>query len=192
MPSSAKQSILSVSVTMAGVLLTTACVGLGDTMTGICPSSGYDPVSRVTLQPAEVTLRVGVSATLQPSLIGPTGEPLFMCRPPLYWTSANPSIANVAEGLVVGISPGVTFIRALAGGKIDSSRVTVTGARLASVTIEPASLSLLAGQTARMSVVARDTDGNLAQPASINWASNNATIATITSGGTPTPNSLKQ
>ena len=128
MSSSAKQSSLRVLATMGGLLFATAAcgVGLGDTMTGICPSSGYDPVSRVTLQPAEVTLGVGESATLQPSLIAPTGEPLFMCRPPLYWTSAKPSIANVAEGLVVGISPGVTFIRALAGGKIDSTRVTVT------------------------------------------------------------------
>ena len=190
MPSSAKQSSGRILAAMGVVLFATAAcgVGLGDVMSApdICPPSGYDPVSRVKLQPAEVTLRVGVSATLQPSLIGSTGEPLFLCQPPLYWTSANPSIASVAEGLVVGVSPGVTFIRALAGGKVDSSRVTVTGARLASVTIEPASLSLLVGQTARMSVVARDTDGNLTQPASVNWASDNATIATITQVGTLT------
>jgi hypothetical protein len=125
----AKNSGTHASVSIVGAMLTlAACM---PTITdadfedlNLCPS-GPEPVAAVKVQPSEVTLRVGVSVPIQAALIGTDGYHVF-CAPTTVWTSTDSSVATVSNGTVLGVAQGIAFVRARAGGRSDSTRVTVT------------------------------------------------------------------
>jgi len=123
-------------------------------------------VARIRVQPSQVNLRVGFQAYIEATPLDTLGQ-FVLCAPSIEWSSANPSIATVSAGSVMGVSAGKTYIRASSGGRVDSAEVNVTATTTGSITIESAPAALLVGQTAVLVLVAQDTDGNAITPRSI-------------------------
>ena len=81
-------------------------------------------VKEVTLDPAELTLRVGEQATLTPTL-----TPADAVDKTLEWGTTNPDVATVSDGIVTAIAKGKTqiWVKATAVGLSDTCSVTVLG-----------------------------------------------------------------
>ena len=82
-------------------------------------------VKEVTLDPAELTLRVGEQATLTPTL-----SPADAVDKTLEWGTTNPDVATVSDGIVTAIAKGKSqiWVKATAVGLSDTCSVTVLGA----------------------------------------------------------------
>ena len=105
-----------------------ACV-TADDINGALSCRSTDPVGKIEVEPAEVTLAVGESASLTATLITPDGGTIMFCPPRTFWVSANSLVARSLDAGVLAVAPGTTYVSARAGGKVDSTKVIVTPAR---------------------------------------------------------------
>lgn len=82
-------------------------------------------VKEVTIDPAELTLRVGDQATLTATL-----TPADAVDKTVEWGSTNPSVATVSDGVVTAVAKGTAqiWVKATAVGLADTCSVTVLGA----------------------------------------------------------------
>ena len=82
-------------------------------------------VKEVTIDPAELTLRVGDEATLTATL-----TPADAVDKTIEWGTTNPDIATVSDGVVTALAKGTAqiWVKALAVGLADTCEVTVLGA----------------------------------------------------------------
>ena len=82
-------------------------------------------VKEVTIDPAELTLRVGDEATLTATLL-----PADAVDKTIEWGSTNPSVATVSNGVVTAVAKGTAqiWVKATAVGLADTCLVTVLGA----------------------------------------------------------------
>ena len=82
-------------------------------------------VKEVTIDPAELTLRVGDEATLTATL-----TPTDAVDKTIEWGSTNPEVATVSDGVVTAVAKGTAqiWVKALAVGLADTCSVTVLGA----------------------------------------------------------------
>lgn len=82
-------------------------------------------VKEVTIDPAELTLRVGDEATLTATL-----TPADAVDKTIEWGSTNPEVATVSNGVVTAVAKGTAqiWVKALAVGLADTCEVTVLGA----------------------------------------------------------------
>src|SRR5262245_35871056 len=106
--SSRPRSIRHSAVVLA--LAALAAAGCGMPPTGLddidlCPG-GPDKVGRMQLTPKTVNLRVGSTETLRLEMYDRNGEWILLCSPSVAWSSSDPSIATVSNGLVSGIGAG--------------------------------------------------------------------------------------
>lgn len=97
------------------------------------------------------------------------------------WASSNTSSATVSDaGLATGTGVGISTIEASLGGKTNSTQIIVTAAAVAPViTSQPASQSVLEGQTAAFNVTASGT-----APLTYQWKKNGVNIGTNASSYT--------
>lgn len=121
----------------AVLVVTAVTIGIG--ATGCSPTDAVsdaisdfklcdtpEPVARIRVEPSELTVAVGGTAQLNATLIRANGSTIY-CAPAVGWASSDTLIARVGgTGTVLARGPGTTYIAALAGGKLDSARVTVT------------------------------------------------------------------
>jgi len=136
----------------------------------------------IRVQPSAFTLRVGYTVPIQATPVDAQGLAV-VCAPPITWSSTDRSVAITANGYVFGAGAGTVFIRATAGDKSDSAKVTVVVPPIATVTIFLAPASLLVGQTVRLVLGVRDDEGNPLTPRSIAWRTDDASVATISTQG---------
>ena len=82
-------------------------------------------VEEVTIDPAELTLRVGDNATLTATL-----TPADAVDQTVEWGSTNPEVATVTDGVVTALAKGTAYVwvKATAVGLADTCEVTVLGA----------------------------------------------------------------
>jgi uncharacterized protein YjdB len=107
----------------------------------VCPVPDKN-FATLRLQPAELNLRVGWTTRIQATPVDAQGQ-FVLCSPAITWSTTDSSVATVSNGLVAGVAAGTAFIRANAGAKADSVRVTVVATTIASISIQPAPASLL-------------------------------------------------
>lgn len=108
---------LSLTVLAAGIMMW--AVGCGDE-----PSEPdhQHAVSALTLSHSSVSLKTGESVTLSTAATCSCGEPSGAT---VMWSSSDPSIASVVDGVVSAVSFGSATITATAGGISASASVTV-------------------------------------------------------------------
>jgi phospholipase C len=100
------------------------------------------------------------------------------------WTSSNNTVAYVKSGLATSESKGTTTITATSGVKSGSATLTVTSAVLVSITVTPATVSLVAGYTEQFTATGTYSNGtkqNVSSAAS--WSSAPMSVAAVASGG---------
>jgi uncharacterized protein YjdB len=103
----------------------------------------------------------------------------------ITYQSRNPAVLTVTtnSGAVTTVGIGETYIVASAGGRSDSVLARVTQVPIASVTLVPLQPTVTGGQTIQFQATLRDQLGNIVTGRSIEWATNNPTLLSITQTG---------
>jgi uncharacterized protein YjdB len=107
---------------------------------------------------------------------------------PVAWTSSDPAIATVRDGLVRAVSAGGVEVTAAAGGRTAMVRVSVreaapASATLASVEVTPGRLSLAVGDVRRLSAVPLDAGGRSLSGRRVRWSARDPAIASVSGDG---------
>ncbi len=102
----------------------------------------------------------------------------------IAWQSANPSIATVTNtGMVKGIAVGSTNISAIVDGIIKSTKIDVMTRNASSLVMVTTSPSVAIGQQSQLDADVLDQNGGQITGQTINWASSNPSVATVSSTG---------
>ena len=157
-----------------------------------CSAGGTSVVQVENPQVAAVSVSLP-----SPSLVaGQTGRATAVARDangaplsnrPISWSSAPASIATIdATGMIAALAPGAATITATSEGKSGSQSLLVTApapAPVASVSVSPAGPSVQAGSTVQLTANTYDANNNLLTGRALAWASNNASVASVSSNG---------
>lgn len=102
----------------------------------------------------------------------------------LKWTSSQPSIATVSAGLASGLAPGTTTITATSGSVSASASLTVTNANVVSITINPASPTIVVGLFKQLEATGSFSDGSSQNISGVaTWASSATAVAATNTAG---------
>ena len=153
-------------------------------------------VAEVQVTPATMTLSVGQKQTVFAAAFDRQGNLISNAR--FTFRSSDTTIARVeADGVVVGLAAGLAQIEARAQTRRGSLAVLVTGpdgaagatagstARLEGVTLtlEPASLRLLPGETGQLVPLAVTDNGNTGDPGPVTWKVLRPDLVSVDSSG---------
>ncbi|MCA0376816.1 MAG: S8 family serine peptidase [Gemmatimonadetes bacterium] len=104
----------------------------------------------------------------------------------MAWSSANPSVATVAGGVVTAVGNGTASISATSGTAVGSFQVTVQQT-VTQVAVTFASDTIRAlTDTVRATATPRDARGNAVAGRTVTWSSLNPAVATVNGAGVVT------
>ncbi|MFL5606534.1 MAG: beta strand repeat-containing protein, partial [Gemmatimonadaceae bacterium] len=143
------------------------------------------PVGSVTVAPTTKTLVAGSKTTLA-ATVRDANDAIVTDRP-VTWTSSNGAVATVSPaGVVTAVAAGTATITATSEGKSGTSTITVTAAPVGSVTVQPASVSLVAGETTTLTATVKDINDMVVTDRTVTWVSNKPSVATVSPNGVVT------
>jgi trimeric autotransporter adhesin len=105
------------------------------------------------------------------------------------WTSSPLSVATVSDtagssGLASGIAPGDATITALFAGLVGTASLTVTNAKMTSITITPSDPSVALGGSQQFTATGNFSDGSTENlTTQVSWASSSVNVANIDARG---------
>lgn len=156
----------------ASLLAVGACSGVTDAR----------GVSRIAVTPPSVDLLVADQTTLQATVTDASGH--ILTGSPVFWSTEDGSIATVsAAGVVTAAMPGRVRIAASSGGVAGIGVITVSPIVVASVIVEPQSLTVAQGATAQLRAVAYDAAGHVVRGVTAVWGSSNQDVAAVDTSG---------
>jgi len=138
------------------------------------------PVATLAISPAALSVQAGTTLPLAATARDANGN--VLTGRAVTWSSADAAVASVdsATGVVRGMRAGAsTIITAASEGKSAAAEVTVTTVPVASLAIEPATISLHPGGTRTLAITARDAAGNVLPGRTVTLVSSNASVATV-------------
>lgn len=150
------------------------------------PTLIYDaPDAKITqLRIAPNPINVAASATTNLSATGtlPNGQTL---TPRVAWTSSNSAVAAVsADGvLTAGQSQGTATITATSANGLTATAPVKVQAPVDRITVNPATLSVLRGNTATVTADIRDATNAVIDDRTPVWTSSDPTVATVSNAG---------
>lgn len=163
-----------------------SCGGGGDGGTG--PGGGNGPtVTRIDLSQTTANIFVGKTATLTATPKDVDGA--TVTGKSITWSSSDQSIATVAGGVVTGVKPGGATITAAVGTVQSTAAVTVI-APAASVEVTPPTATIVIGGTTQLTATIKDAGGNVLTGRTVEWKSDNALIASVSTSGLVTSQSV--
>ena len=140
-------------------------------------------VAGVAVTPETSTVRVHERVQLTAKVTDRAGNELT--DRPVIWTTVDPTIAVVdGAGMVVGLTPGRTVVRAQSEGKVGEAELTVLPGAAGRIEIEADGALLTAlDDTLRLRAVVRDDFGNEITDAAVSWASLDPSVVTVDASG---------
>lgn len=148
--------------------------------------TGGGPAASVALSPTPLSTSVGDVVTLTATARDASG--LLLDRE-MTWTTSDPAIATVQEtgpnlaervGHVSGVGEGTAIITVTSGQASATTTVTVRPRRaVASVSIDKTSLSLLLGETQRVTATLADANGIPITDRPVTWVTDDPAIAVL-------------
>ena len=143
---------------------------------------GRARVNSIVLSPSTLTVHEGQTQQISAVMRDATGA--IVTDRPISWYSTSTSVADVtASGRVAGITPGDAVIYASAENANTSVPVRVIPPAVATVTLDPATVSIEQNQWGALTATLRDQAGTTLTNRSIIWTSSNAAIAEVTYSG---------
>lgn len=140
------------------------------------------PVATVTVTPATATLVIG--STLQFSAVMRDAGNTVLPGRDVAWSTSAPTVATVsASGLVTAVAVGTATLTATSEGRTGTATLTITNPPVASVTIDPPSVSMLPGDQVTFTARPVDGSGNLLAGRTITWSVGNTSVATVSTAG---------
>jgi uncharacterized protein YjdB len=145
-------------------------------------------VAEVQVTPETMTLGVGQKQAIFATAFDQRGN-LIASAKIAFWSSDTVVAQVRKDGTVLGLSPGLAKIEARSQGKRASLAVLITGATRGStgasvLTLDPASVILLPGETSQIYPQALREDGKPAPLGRVSWRSLRPEIAGVDSLGT--------
>src|SRR5690348_4558368 len=174
---------------IAGALLASVLVGNLTACGTDTPTPPTPPptctVTSVTVTPSSGQLDVGESRNLAASITATACG-----TPTASWQSSQPDVIEVSNtGEIRALKAGgPVVVSATYNGMSGAASFTVRNpaAPVATVTISPASVSLLVGGTATLAAQLRDAQGNTLTGRAVAWSTSNANVASVSQDGTVT------
>ena len=154
---------------------------------------GNGAVASVTISPTSPAVAAG--STVQLSATARDASGAIVSGRTVAWSSSDTAIATVSSaGLLTGVSVGSATISAVIDsvtGTVTASVTTGGGAGgdpfgVASVSVTPASITMIVGQSSQLSGTARDSRGNAIIGPTILWSSSDPSVASVSSSGVVT------
>jgi uncharacterized protein YjdB len=151
------------------------------------------PVVSVLISPTAATVHVGALYTRRfaATALGAGGVPLI--NRPILWTSLNQSVATVdaTSGVVTGVSPGTTQIRATSETAQGVADVTVDLVPVGTLAVTPSSASLTPPATTPLAATVSDSAGNIISGTALfgrtaTWQSSASSVASVNASGVVT------
>lgn len=143
------------------------------------------PVGSVTVQPTSATVTVGEGATLTATVKDLNGA--VVTDRLVSWSTSNAAVASVTQdGVVKALAAGTAAISATSEGSSGSATVTVNRAPVATIALQPTSVTLQRNLTTTLTATVRDVSGNVLTGRTITWSSSDTTIARVSSTGVVT------
>lgn len=142
-----------------------------------------EPVLRVSVSPASLTLVTGTSAQLTAIPLGRNDLPLTG-RSAVFASSNSANATVSSTGLVTGIRAGDATITVTVDGRSADVAVRVVPPPVASVTITLGSASLTVGGSTQASVVVRDAANAVLTGRAVSFTSSSPLVATVGADGT--------
>src|SRR5438093_3520891 len=140
------------------------------------------PVASVSVSPASVSVLPTQTVQLTATTLDSTGA--VLTGRTVTWSSSSTGVATVSgNGLVTGVAAGSATITATSEGHGGTAVIAVTNAPVASVSVSPASGSVTAGQTAQLTAILKDANGNLLSGRIVTWGSSNTAVASVNGSG---------
>ena len=140
------------------------------------------PVATVQVTPLAVSMVTGTTQTL--TAIARSASGAVLNGRTVTWTSGAPSVASVgATGVLTGVGPGVVLILAAVDGVTATSTVTVVLPTIATITLSPLTPSIAISGSVQMTATLRDLNGVALSGRTITWASDDESIAFVSSSG---------
>lgn len=141
-------------------------------------------MTSIGITPANPVLAKGTSAQFTATATFSDGTTQNITQT-ATWASSDQTVANVSNaagsnGFAQSVGAGATTISATLNSLSGSTRLTVTGAQAASLTISPASASVAKGLTQQFTATATFDDGSTQDvTTSATWGSSNTKVASI-------------
>ena len=180
MPRHPQRRIVALSIWSLSLLHLASCGGGGESPTG--PDV---EVASVTVSPEQLNLGVGETQQLTATPRDQSGAPL--AGRSTTWASSEQTVASVSStGLVTAIGEGSATITASSGGKSGSASVAVIFVPVASVSVVPGELTLLAGASQALTATLIDESGDPLTGRSIAWTTTEPLVATVSASGVVT------
>ena len=140
------------------------------------------PVASVTISPTTASVVAG-SQTSAFTAVAKDASGNVLNGRTITFASSNTGVATIDAntGVATGVAPGTTTITASSEGKTsNNATLTVSAIPVASVTISPASASVVAGQqTPAFTAVTKDAGGNVLTGRTVTFSSSNTSVATV-------------
>ena len=141
----------------------------------LCCGCSRNP-TRITLNESTLTLTVGDSVSLT-AIPDPPSAKLST----LSWSSSNPAIVTVDNGLVRAKSTGAaTVIAEDSNGLTAACNITVTDKSVTSISLSHSSTSIFVGKSFRLTATVQPAD---ATDTALSWSSSNPAVAQVNSEG---------
>ena len=146
------------------------------------PPSEPPRATTLTVTPATVELTaLGTNAQLMAEVRDQNGN--AMAGATVSWSSGATAVAEVdATGLVTAAGNGTATITATAGSASAAATVTVAQ-EVSTVTVTPATDTLVVGDTLRLTAEAADANGHRVAGAEFSWASGDTAVAEVDATG---------
>ncbi|MEP6820407.1 MAG: Ig-like domain-containing protein [bacterium] len=107
--------------------------------------------------------------------------------PASAWFAAPFDLAGVDEtGTVSFFSPGDVLVGAIVNGRTVLTHVMVKPGPVTRIDVEPVKAPLVVGATAKLSAIARGSEGNPRSDVALSWTSNKPEVATVDEAGVVT------
>src|SRR5436190_6586361 len=179
-----KDRMVAVSPALLAAAVVFACerpVQLTDT--------GSGTVAQLLVYPKSMTVRTGQTADFMAVALTSAGDTAAAA---VTWSATSGSITDTSTkgGRHYGkykAGPDTGRVKVIARGQgsnlSDTATVAVTLPPVASVSVSPASASVLLTQTVQLTATTLDSTGAVLTGRTVTWSSNNGAVATVTSGG---------
>jgi len=140
------------------------------------------PVASVVVNPSSASLVVGQTIAFEAEPRSASGQPLS--GRVVSWASSASQVATVSSsGLVIAVAPGTATITATSEGRSGTAQVIVEPPTVQRVDVTPATATVGAGGSFRLTATVYDTRGNVIPGAAVTWTSGDTRIATVDSEG---------
>ena len=149
------------------------------------PAAAPAPLSKLEIKPLESPLTVGDIQPLTISALDATNKERADIA--VTWASENPNIVTVnPQGTITAIAPGSATVTAFSEGISASVQIEVGSPSVAQLEIQPSVISLTAGDTQSLQVIATDSKNREISGLPVSWKSKKPSTVTVDAEGLAT------